>query len=150
MASAAERVNELIGPTVNALGVTLWGVEYLSRGRRSLLRIYIDREVGGVDLDDCERVSRQVSALLDVEDPISGEYTLEVSSPGLDRPLFDASHFARYIGQEVRMVLRMPIEGRRKLKGIIEGVENETVTVVCEDETLAIPLTQVDRARLSY
>lgn len=150
MAGSAERVHELIAPTVNALGVTLWGVEYLSQGRRSLLRIYIDRDPGGVDVDDCERVSRQVSALLDVEDPIAGEYTLEVSSPGLDRPLFDAAQYALYTGHEVKLVLRMPVDGRRKLKGIIESVGDDTVTIVCDDEALTMPLTQIDRARLTY
>ncbi|MEX1198653.1 MAG: ribosome maturation factor RimP [Pseudohongiellaceae bacterium] len=150
MAGSAERVQQLIAPTVNALGVALWGVEYLSRGRRSLLRIYIDRDPGGVDVDDCERVSRQVSALLDVEDPIAGEYTLEVSSPGLDRPLFDASQFSQYAGHEVKLVLRMPVEGRRKLKGIIESVGDDTLTVVCDGEALTMPLTQIDRARLTY
>lgn len=150
VAGSAERVQELIAPTVNALGVTLWGVEYLAQGRRSLLRIYIDREPGGVDVDDCERVSRQVSALLDVEDPIAGEYTLEVSSPGLDRPLFEAAQFACYAGHEVKLQLRMPLDGRRKFTGIIERVEDDAVIVVCDGEALTLPLTQIDRARLTY
>lgn len=150
VAKAAEKVQELIAPTVAALGVALWGVEYLARGRRSVLRIYIDRDEGGVDVDDCERVSRQVSALLDVEDPIPGEYTLEVSSPGMDRPLFEADQYARYIGQDVKLVLKMPVNGRRKLKGTIDGIDDGVLAVTSDGEPVSVPLHQIERARLVY
>lgn len=150
MATSAQRIHQLIEPTVSALGVELWGVEYLSQGRHSVLRVYIDREEGGVTLDDCERVSRQVSAILDVEDPIAGEYTLEVSSPGLDRPLFEAAHYLRFTGHEVRLQLRTPLEGRRRLKGVIRAVSDDVLSLEFEGETIEFPLTQIERARLSY
>ncbi len=99
MASKQEQLHTLIAPVVAALDCELWGLDFLTQGRYSTLRIYIDREgEEGVTLEDCERVSRQVSSVLDVEDPISSRYTLEVSSPGMDRPLFTPEHYGRYIG----------------------------------------------------
>ena len=92
--SSVTLVTELIDTTIQVLGLDLWGVELLQQGKYSLLRIYIEREEG-VTIEDCEKVSRQVSALLDVEDPIAGEYTLEVSSPGMDRPLFSIEHYLK-------------------------------------------------------
>ena len=116
MSSSVTLVTELIDTTIQALGVELWGVELLQQGKYSLLRIYIEREEG-VTIEDCEKVSRQISALLDVEDPIAGEYTLEVSSPGMDRPLFTIEQYSQFIGSEVELKLRRPLDGRRKFKG---------------------------------
>jgi ribosome maturation factor RimP len=106
MASKQEILHNLIEPVVESLGCELWGLEYLTQGRYTTLRIFIDGP-NGVSLDDCEKVSRQVSAVMDVEDPIDGEYTLEVSSPGMDRPLYTAAHYARYLGETVNLRLRI-------------------------------------------
>ncbi len=144
-----QRVHELVETTVQALGVELWGVEYVSQGKNSVLRVYIDSPAG-IGIEDCEKVSRQVSALLDVEDPISGEYLLEVSSPGLDRPLFTAGHYELYIGSEIAVRMRGPVNGRRKFKGVIKAVSTAEVTLDCEGELVELPLAQVEKARLSF
>ena len=106
----SEQIEEMIEPVVNGLGCQLWGIEKLSQGKYSVLKIYIESEKG-IDVDDCARVSRQVSALLDVEDPFKGNYTLEVSSPGLDRRLFKLNQFDSYKGAQVKLSLRRPYEG---------------------------------------
>ncbi len=139
----------LIEPVVAALGYELVGVEHLSQGRRSLLRLYIDSEQG-ITLDDCERVSHQVSGLLEVEEPVRGDYTLEVSSPGLDRPLFKPEHYARFVGHKVRLRLHAPLDGRRKYVGVIEGLEdNGTLVLNVEDEgRLELALQDIDKANL--
>lgn len=147
--SAAQRIQELISSTVQALGVELWGVEYIAQGRNSVLRVYIDHD-DGIAVDDCEKVSRQVSALLDVEDPVSGEYVLEVSSPGLDRPLFTPEQYERYTGSEITVRLRSPLDGRRKFKGVIRAVSTDQVTLDCEGVCVELPLTQVEKARLCF
>lgn len=149
MKSSVARVKTLIEPTVNALGVQLWGVEHVSQGKFSLLRIYIDRDEG-VTIDDCEKVSRQVSALLDVEDPIAGEYTLEVSSPGIDRPLFTLEQFRQYVGEVVSIRTRGPIEGRRKFKGRITEVADEEVMVEVDGTTYRLPHVEIDKAVVAY
>ncbi|HEY2567567.1 MAG TPA: ribosome maturation factor RimP [Candidatus Aquirickettsiella sp.] len=108
-------------PTVEALGYELWACIYLTQGQQSVLRITIDSEKG-ITLADCERVSRQVSALLDVENPLSGRYNLEVSSPGLDRPLIKEKHYQRYVGHNVRVFTHTPIDNQRKFKGFLQSV----------------------------
>ena len=135
MNSSEVLITELIGTTVQALGLELWGVELLQQGRYSLLRVYIEREEG-VTIEDCEKVSRQVSALLDVEDPIAGEYTLEVSSPGVDRPLFSVEQYAKYVGSEVNLKLRRAVDGRRKFKGQIIKVSGDIVGLLVEGLSL--------------
>ena len=105
--NSVNQVAQLVSPTVEALGLQLWGIEHTSQGKYSVLRIFIERD-NGVTIDDCEQVSRQVSAILDVEDPIVGEYTLEVSSPGTDRLLFTVEQFQRYCGEEVDIRMRSP------------------------------------------
>ncbi len=140
-------VRALLRPVVEGLGYELVGVEYRPQGRHSLLRVYIDQP-GGIGIEDCETVSRQISALLDVEDPIRGQYTLEVSSPGLDRPLFEQAHFERFAGCEAQLRLLAPLNGRRKFRGRIEGVEDERVLMAVDGELLRIPLADIDRANL--
>jgi len=144
------QIAELVTPTVEALGLDLWGVEHVSQGKFSLLRIYIDRAEDGVTVDDCERVSHQVSALLDVEDPISGEYTLEVSSPGLDRPLFTLDQFQQYVGETVRIRTRGPVEGRRKFKGTIVAAVNDSVMVKVDGVDFTIPQADIEKAAIVY
>lgn len=143
-------ISELIEPTVQALGLELWGIEHIAQGKYSLLRIYIDKADTGVKIEDCEAVSHQVSALLDVEDPIKGEYTLEVSSPGMDRPLFKPEQFERFAGSEINLRLRKPIDGRRKYKGVIEKVDGETITLRLEEGEQPIEHSNIEKANIVY
>jgi len=140
---------ELIEPTVTALGLELWGIEHLQQGKYSLLRIYIEREAG-VAIEDCEQVSKQVSALLDVEDPIAGKYTLEVSSPGLERPLFSARQFSQYIGSEVKLRLHSPIQGRLKFKGKIVVVEGDSIRLQADGVDYDLSFSDVDKANVVF
>ena len=141
------KTQELIAPTVQALGYELIGCVYATRGRHSLLRVYIDNEKG-VTVDDCQAVSRQVSALLDVEDPIASQYTLEVSSPGMDRPLFVPAHYQRFIGQMARIHLHVPLNGRRNFKGLIKAVTDNVVTIEVNNEHYELPFTHIEKANL--
>jgi len=134
---------------VEALGFELWGLENLTQGKHSLLRVYIESE-NGVQVDDCARVSEQVGAVLDVEEPISGEYVLEVSSPGVDRRLFRLEQYPAYVGEEMEVRLRSPFEGRRKFKGILRGVEGDDVVVLLvDDHEYLLPYGNIDRAQLT-
>lgn len=142
-----QQINEMLRPVVTAMGYELVGVE-LRTGRPSLLRVYIDH-AEGITVDDCERVSHQVGGLLDVEEPIGGDYTLEVSSPGLDRPLFEADHYRRFAGERVRLKLALPLDGRRKFSGLLRGLDDaEQVMLDTTQGEIAIPLTQIESARL--
>ncbi|MDX1656317.1 MAG: ribosome maturation factor RimP [Candidatus Competibacteraceae bacterium] len=140
-------LRQLLERTVESMGYELVGVEFHPHRSNALLRVYIDRETG-ITVDDCQRVSHQISGLLDVEDPIPGQYSLEVSSPGLDRPLFTAEHFARFAGQQARLNLSTPLAGRRRLTGRLGGLRGEAVIIAVEGETLEVPLNQIDKARL--
>ncbi|MFP1683615.1 ribosome maturation factor RimP [Alloalcanivorax sp. C16-1] len=146
MSKRTEQLKELLAPLVEDLGYTLWGIQYL-QGRGAVLRLFIDHE-DGINVDDCARVSNEVSGLLDVEDPIPGEYNLEVSSPGLDRPLFELSQFDRYQGEDVQLTLLAPIAGKRKITATLVAVDGDTLAVTLDGETLRVPYSQVDRARL--
>ncbi|HHW2757280.1 TPA: ribosome maturation factor RimP [Pseudomonas aeruginosa] len=147
MSSKLEQLQALLAPVVEALGYECWGVEFISQGRHSVLRVYIDRPEG-ILIDDCEAVSRQVSGILDVEDPISGEYTLEVSSPGMDRPLFTPEQFAKHAGEQVKIRLRSPYEGRRNYQGILRGVEEQDVVVLVDDHEYLLPIDSIDKANI--
>jgi ribosome maturation factor RimP len=147
MRKASDKIWALIEPTVENLGYELVGIEHVSQGRHSVLRIYIDH-VDGINVDDCASVSHQVSGVLDVEDPIKGNYSLEVSSPGLDRPLFTLEQFARFAGEQVQIRLHAPIEGRRKLNGVIKGIDGGYVEVEVDDKTYRLVLDDIDTARL--
>ncbi len=144
-----DALQALLEPAVKAADCTLWGLEFVSQGRHSVLRLFIDSETG-ITLDDCEAVSRQVSAVLDVEDPIKTEYNLEVSSPGLDRPLFTFDQFAQYVGEEVQVRLKMAVAGKRKFTARLESADAETQTLTFseKDETWDVSITQVDKANL--
>lgn len=147
MASKDKLLEQLIEPVVQSLRFEFWGLELSGRGRHTLLRIYIENE-DGISVDDCARVSRQISALLDVEDPITGEYTLEVSSPGMDRPLFRLDHYQRCTGEEVQIKLRLAYEGQRKFSGLLKGVEGDEVIIQVDDEEFCFPLETIDQARI--
>jgi len=144
-----DRLTELVASAVEPLGYELLGVEYLAQGRHSVLRIYIDSP-DGITLDDCERASRQVSAVLDVDDPLKGQYTLEMSSPGLDRPLFTAEHFTQFIGHEVKLRLHSPLEGQRRFKALIKGVEGDVIYLTSSDtdEDWQVSLDNIEKANL--
>jgi ribosome maturation factor RimP len=147
VASKDQQITDILQPTVAALGYSLWGVEHIGQGRHSLVRVYIDSPTG-ITVDDCAVVSEQVSAVLDVEDPIAGEYTLEVSSPGMDRLLFVLEQYAAYIGETVELRLRSPFEGRRKFKGILKGVEGEDVVIQIDDHEFLLPWDAIEKARV--
>lgn len=142
---ARGRLHELIEPVVAGLGYELVGVEF--DGRQRVLRVYID-SADGITLDDCSRVSYQVGGVLDVEDPVQGRYQLEISSPGLDRPLFAPAHFDRFKGAMVRLQLIRLIEGRRKFKARLLGMEGDCVVLQDGEATFRIPFESIDKARL--
>ncbi len=143
-----EAIEEILRPAVEALGYELVGVEYHPNSVNALLRVFIDKE-GGVNLDDCVAVNEQVGALLDVNDPIQGKYTLEISSPGLDRPLFKIEDFVKFIGADVKIRLTQPIERQRNFKGSIHAVDGDTVKLVTENDTLVeIDFNKIDVARI--
>lgn len=143
----SEKLRNIVRPAVEALGYELVGIEHHRQPGNALLRIYIDRE-GGITVDDCQRASEQVSAALDVEDPIQGHYTLEMSSPGLDRPLFDAEHYARFAGSRVRIRLGMPLDGRRNFTGTLRGIEGRTVVLEVDKQEVRLSLDNIEQARL--
>ena len=142
-----QALQELLEPVVTGLGYELVGVEYMPQGRHSVVRVFIDSD-NGIKVEDCEQVSRQVSAVLDVEDPIHGQYTLEVSSPGLDRPLFTAEHFSRYIGEVSSIRMKAPVNGRRKFQGVIKTVEDQVITLAMDDGEIKLSVDDMDKANL--
>ncbi|AMX01867.1 ribosome maturation factor RimP [Microbulbifer thermotolerans] len=148
MAGKREQLEELLAPVVASLGCELWGIEYQTHSRNALLRIYIDSE-DGVTVEDCEKVSRQVSAVLDVEDPISGKYILEVSSPGLDRPLYKLAHYQRFAGAQIEVRLRLPLDGQRKWRGLLVGVEGDEVVLRVDSENeYLLPIDSIEKANV--
>jgi ribosome maturation factor RimP len=163
-----DKLIALLEPVVEGLGYELVELEHRPAGRDSVLRLYIDRlpgtppagepgeddgivlEQGGIGLDDCEKVSRQVSAVLDVEDPIDGQYALEVSSPGFDRPLRKAAHYARFAGRRAKLELAAPRDGRRRYTGTLRGMaEDGTVAIEVDGVDFKLPLAAIERARLA-
>lgn len=142
-----DSIEKLLGETVEALGYELLDLELRLTGRSKLVRLYIDAEAG-VDLMDCEKVSQQVSAVLDVDDPIPGEYDLEVSSPGLNRKLKTAEHFRRFAGFEAKIELATPMDGRRRFRGQIKDVDAGSVTVRVDNSDVVLPLEAIETARL--
>jgi len=147
LASLEQRLAEMLTPSVEDLGYELVGIEYIRAGKHSTLRVYIDQE-SGILVDDCAVVSKQISAIMDVEDPITNEYTLEVSSPGLERPLFSATHYLEFVGSEVKVQLRMPIQNRRKWKGIIASVDGEIICVNVNGTEERFALSNIQKANI--
>ncbi len=147
LSSRQKILTELVTPVVEALGCELWGVECLAQGRFTLVRLYIDKEAG-VGLEDCEKVSRQVASLMDVEDPITGQYTLEVSSPGMERPLYTLAHFERYVGEKVQVKLSRKFEDRKKITGQLVGVEGDEIIIQVEEEQFVLPIEWIDKANV--
>ena len=144
-----DRLFGLLDPVVSGLGYELVDVEFASAGRHSVVRVYIDRtDAGGIGLDDCERASRAIGAVLDAEDPIGHEYQLEVSSPGFDRPLRTVAHFERFAGSDVRIELAAPLEGRRRFRGRLGPVADGMVTIEVDRKEWKLPLSGISKARL--
>ena len=158
MSDKAKQIASLLSPTVQALGLELLGAEYLPAPGSATLRLYIDvpeAELATrmVNIEDCEAVSREVSAQLDVEDPITGNYTLEVSSPGIERPLFTLAQFARQVGESAKVVLRLPQDGRRRLQGQIVRIEGGNIVLELDgaqvgDAGMSVAFENVDKARI--
>ena len=142
-----DELQKLLEPTIERLGYELTDLEVRLSGQGGLLRLTIDKP-DGIDLDDCEKVSQAVSALLDVEDPVPGNYNLEVSSPGLDRKLTKVEHFQRFEGETLKVTMRFPIEGRRRFRGTLVSSDDENIVVEVDGESHSLPLTMIDTARL--
>ena len=143
----ADEIAALLEPTVERLGYELSDLEAKFAGRNGVLRVFIDHP-DGIGLDDCEKVSLAVSALLDVEDPIPGHYDLEVSSPGLNRKLTKVEHFQRFTGETVKVEMRFPIEGRKRFRGTLEAANDEDIVVLVDGESHTLPIATIDTARL--
>ena len=143
-----DQLRELLAPVVAGLGYQLWELEYLPRSGGGTLRVYIDAP-NGISVDDCERVSRNVSETLDTADPIPGHYTLEVSSPGLDRVLRTREHFERFAGERVKLEMMQPIEGRKRFAGRLLGVGERDITLELESGSISLPIDDIHRARLA-
>lgn len=147
MATLEQNLQEMLQSSVEDLGCELWGIECQRAGRFMTVRIFIDKE-GGVTIDDCADVSRQVSAILDVEDPIADKYNLEVSSPGLDRPLFTLAQYKRYLGEEILIHLRIPMMERRKWQGKLERIENDMLTLKVDGQEQTFVFGNIQKANV--
>ena len=142
------KISQLLQPSIEALGFELWGVELQLRSRVKLLRVYIDKNDGLVGIDDCERVSRQASSILDVEEAINGEYVLEISSPGMDRPLYELVQYEKYLGKDISLKLRFPFEGQRNFKGRLAGIDGDEIILVVADHEYLFPIEGIERANV--
>lgn len=148
MASGKQaKLIEMLEPAVVALGCELWGIDYRAQGKNSVLRIFIEKD-DGVMMEDCERVSRQISSILDVEDPISGEYTLEVSSPGMDRSLYKLEHYTLYFGERIDVRLRIAFDGRKNFSGTLKAIEEDEIVLEVDNEEYLLPFELIDKANL--
>ena len=145
----SQTLESLFDPIVTGLGYQLWGIEYRSSQKHALIKIFIDHE-NGVTLDHCSEVSHQVSAVLDVEDPIAVPYTLEVSSPGVERPLLKLAHYQRYLGSEIKVRLTWALEGRKNFKGELIKVESDNITMLVDNLEVSFSVDAVKRANLIY
>ena len=147
MTNLEMRLTEMLEPSVEALGFELLGIEFIRAGNHSTLRIYIDHE-NGISVDNCADVSHQASAILDVEDPISTEYHLEVSSPGMDRPLFKAAHYEEVVNETGNVRLNVPQDGRRNFKGTLVSVEGDMINVEVDNQVYSLLIDNVAKANL--
>ena len=149
MAKIVDKVFSIINPIVIDMGYELLGIEYVPSGKHSVLRLYIDCEEG-IGVDDCETVSRQVGAIMDVEDPINGQYNLEVSSPGIERPLFVIAHYQRFLGHDIYLRTYRPIDGKRNFTGCIGGISetSNTIELVTELGPVILDIGLIEKANL--
>ncbi len=142
-----DKLTQLLAPIVEDLGYIFWGIEYQVRKADALLRIYIDSDAG-ISVDDCAKVSHELSGILDVEEPITMAYILEVSSPGMDRILFNSTQFNQFKGDKVKIKLNQMVDGRRKIKAQIAAVNGEEITLQTDEEEIKIEFNQIMRARI--
>ncbi len=140
-------LTELLEPALMRMGYELADLELRLGSSGGLVRVFIDKPEG-IDLDDCEKVSLALSALLDVEDPVPGKYSLEVSSPGLDRKLTKVEHFQRFVGEVVKVQMRFPIAGRRRFRGTLVSLDKENIVVEVDGKSHSLALATIDTARL--
>ena len=143
----ADELRNLLEPAIERLGYELTDLEVKLGGRSGVVRVFIDHP-DGIALDDCEKVSLAVSALLDVEDPLPGHYNLEVSSPGVDRKLTKIEHFQRFEGETLKVSMRFPIDGRKRFRGKLVSSDNENIVVEVDGESYSLPMATIDTARL--
>ncbi|MCT8976820.1 ribosome maturation factor RimP [Clostridium sp. CX1] len=143
-----DKLIDLVGPIVTELNYELYHLEFVREGNENYFRIYIDKENGGISLEDCEKVSRAVSDMLDVEDPISEGYYLEVSSPGIERILYTDKHLERYIGSNILVKLSGILNGKKKFEGQLLGFSSEELRIKSEEEEISIPRHKVSRVSL--
>jgi ribosome maturation factor RimP len=148
LSAKLKQLEEILRPVVEGLGYEFWGIEFRAQGHQSLLRLFIDDAENGIGIEDCESVSRQASGVMDVEDPIQTEYTLEVSSPGMDRPLFRLEQYQAFVGHQLQLRLRMAFEGRRKFQGLISGVEGDDVVVLMDNHEFLLPFDSIEKANI--
>ena len=147
MAKLEDKLTEMLEPGVEALGYELVGVEFVRAGKHSILRVFIDHE-NGISVDDCAEVSYQASAILDVEDPINTEYNLEISSPGMDRPLFKEKHYEQSIGEVVQVRLTVPMNDRRNFKGKLLSCENGMINVEVDGQQFQLAVVNIEKANI--
>ncbi len=147
MTKAATALSERLAPLVRTMGYELLGCEYHGQGRYSILRVYIDNE-RGITITDCSRVSEQLSAILDVEDPIRGQYSLEISSPGVDRPLFEIAHYQKQIGNRLKVRTYTPIQNQRNFVGVLLRVEENNIYLLVGTEERMLPFSDIEKANI--
>lgn len=146
-AGVLAELEPMLRPVVESCGVAWWGCEWVQERSTRILRLYIDAEAG-ISVDDCAQVSAQVSPLLDVEDIVPGEYSLEVSSPGMERPFFSLAQCEGYLGEVVRIALRQPVAGLRKMQGSLQAVHDQGLVVLLEDGEVEVPTSAIHRMKL--
>lgn len=146
--SQHQKLHDLLESALESVGYELVGFELLKQGKYSSLRVYIDQE-GGVNLDHITEASQQISAMLDVEDPINGQYNLEVSSPGLNRPLFKLAHYERFVGRGIKLRLRQAVDNQRNITGVITSVDGDTINITGDDDkNWQLTINDIDKANL--
>ena len=143
------KIDDLLRPTAEALGFDLVQIKF-SGGGRAILQILAERHGGGMNVDDCARLNRELSVILDVEDPVDGGYSLEVSSPGLDRPLVKIEDYDRFKGKEAKIELCEPVAGRRRWIGHLMGINNGNVQINASGEEVLIPFEEITKAKLIF
>lgn len=142
-----DTLRDQIASLTTALGYEFVGCEMHQSSGSSILRIYID-SAAGIKVEDCTKVSRQVSAMLDVDDPIKGRYTLEVSSPGIDRPLFELEQYRKFIGNRVKVRIHTPLEGNRNFLGVLLRVEETAISLSVEGREVELAFSNIDKAKV--
>ncbi len=148
MDTLEKKLTDMFSPVIESMGFELVAVEVSGDGGRAVMRVFIDSP-DGITVDNCADISYQVSGILDVEDPLRGKYTLEVSSPGLDRPLVTLEHFNQFMGERMKIRCLEPVLGRKRFTGRLESIENETLIIAVDNEVYEIPLEIVEKANLA-